>query len=121
MKERKRRKKGSKRFTHRPDPTLNEKKNRRASAQKADTSMKLVQEQPLMVEKPLKANDDEPMEVVEIRHEDANTALIDEEDQGIDYDINQYLDDPSKLIIIFHSLFFRHPPSRLLRASQALS
>ena len=96
MKERKRRKKGSKRFTHRPDPTLNEKKKRRASAQKADANCEVVPELSLIIEKPLKADDDVPMEVDEIRQEDANTALVEEEDQGIDYDINQYLDDPSK-------------------------
>jgi hypothetical protein len=89
------------RFTHRPDPSLNEKKKRRASAKKADTSMELVQEQPLMVEKPLNVYDDEPMEVDKIRQEQADTALIEEDDRGSDYEIDEYLDDPSKTLLLF--------------------
>jgi hypothetical protein len=101
MKERKRKKRGS--FFKRPDRSLNEKKKRRAEAQK--------------LEKPLKANGDEPMEVDEIRQEEAETALIEDDDQGSDYEVDEYLDVPSKYS---YSQFYRHPPSRLLRASQGL-
>ena len=56
------------RFTHKPDRTLNERKRRRVSAQKADINVESVQEQPLMVEKPVKADDDAPMEEVEVNN-----------------------------------------------------
>ena len=49
-----------------------------------------------MVEKTVKANDDAPMEKVKVYHEDADTAIMKEDDQGIDYNIDEYLDDPSK-------------------------
>ena len=52
------------------------------------------------MEKPLKAKDVARMEVDEIRQQEAETALIEDDDQGSDYDIEEYLDDPSK-----HSLF----------------
>jgi len=81
--QRKRKKRGN--FYRRPDRSLNEKKKRRASAQKH--------------EKPLKANGDEPMEVDEIRQEEAETALIEDDDQGSDYDVDEYLDDPSKTFL----------------------
>ena len=69
MQERKyRKRKGG--YFRRPDRSLNEKKKRRASAQKADT-MESEQEQPLMVERPLKAADDEPMEVDQIHQDEA--------------------------------------------------
>ena len=55
------------------------------------------------MEKPLKANDDEPMEVDEVHQEVAETALIEDDDQGSDYEIDEYLDDPSK-----NSLFYIH-------------
>ena len=84
------------RFTHKPDRTLNEKKRRRASAQNADINIESIQEQPLMVEKPVKADDDAPMEKVKVYHEDADTAIMKEDDLGIDYNIDEYLDDPSK-------------------------
>jgi hypothetical protein len=103
-----------KRFTHKPDRTVNEKKRRRASAQKADISIVKEQEQPF-----IKADVDAPMEVVEVNHEDADTAIMQEDDQGIEYNIDEYLDDTCKHSQI-HSLYFRHPPSRLHRASQAL-
>ena len=80
--------KGNKRFTHRPDPTLNEKKKRKASTQKADTSMESEQKQNFMVERPLKDADDEPMEVDQIHQEEAETALIDDGEQAIDYVID---------------------------------
>jgi hypothetical protein len=48
------------------------------------------------MEKPLKANDDEPMEVDEVHQEVAETALIEDDDQGSDYEIDEYLDDPCK-------------------------
>ena len=70
---------------------MKEKKRRRVAAQKADTS----------IEKPLKANDDDPMEVDEIRQEVAETALIEDDYEGSDYEIEEYLDDPSKLFIHF--------------------
>jgi hypothetical protein len=108
-KQRRYKKRGS--FYRRPDRSLNEKKKRRASAQKADTSM----------EKPLKANDDEPMVVDNIHQEEVETALIYEDDQGSDYEIDEYLDDPSKHLFSFILILNRHPPGRLLRASQALS
>ncbi len=104
--QRKRKKKGS--FYKRPDRSLNEKKKIRASAQKAG------------MEKPLKAIDDEPMEMDEIRQEVAETALIEDDNQGSDYEIDEYLDDPSKAYILNIHYLYRHPPSRLLRASQAL-
>lgn len=85
MKERKRKKRGS--FYRRPDRSLNEKKKRRASAQKH--------------EKPLKAKNDVPMEVDEIRQEEAETALIEDDDQGSDYEVDEYLDVLSK-----HSIFY---------------
>ena len=85
MKERKRKKRGS--FYRRPDRSLNEKKKRRASAQKH--------------EKPLKANNYVPMEVDEIRQEEAETALIEDDDQGSDYDVDEYLDDPTKHFIYY--------------------
>ena len=75
---------------------MNEKKKRRASAQKADTSMQSEQEQPLMAEEPVKADDDAPMEEVEVNQEEAETALIEDGEKPIDYDIDEYLDDPSK-------------------------
>ena len=84
------------RFTHKPDRTLNEKRRRRASAQNADINNGPLQELPLMVEKTVKANDDAPMEKVKVYHEDADTAIMKEDDQGIDYNIDEYLDDPSK-------------------------
>jgi hypothetical protein len=87
MKERKGKKRGI--FYRRPDHSLNEKKKRRAFAQK--------------LEKPLKANNEVPMEVDEIRQEEAETALIEDDDQGSDYDVDEYLDVPSK-----HSLFHIH-------------
>ena len=49
-----------------------------------------------MVEKTVKADDDAPMEKVKVYHEDADTAIMKEDDQGIDYNIDEYLDDPSK-------------------------
>ena len=67
---------------------MNEKKKRRASAQKADTCMKSEQEQPLMAEERVKAADDEPMEVDQIHQEEAETALIEDGDQPLDYDID---------------------------------
>ena len=99
-KDRKYKKRGAKRFSHKPDRTLNEKKKRRASAQKADTSRESEQKQPFMIEMPLKAADDEPMEVDQIHQDEAETDLIDYVDQPLDYEIDEYLDDPSK-----HSLF----------------
>jgi hypothetical protein len=99
--QRKRKKRES--FYRRPDRSLNEKKKRRASAQKH--------------EKPLKANNEVPMEVDEIRQEEAETALVEDDDQGTDYEVDEYLDVPSKYV---YSQFYRHPPSRLLRASQGL-
>ena len=52
------------------------------------------------MEKPLKANDDEPMEVDEVNQEVAETALIEDDDQGSDYGIDEYLDDPNKNSLI---------------------
>ena len=58
---------------------MNQKKRRRVAAQKADTSKDM----------PLKANDDEPMEVDEIRQEEES-----------EYNIDDYLDDHSKHSLI---------------------
>ena len=49
-----------------------------------------------MVEKPVKADDDAPLEEVEVNHEDADTAIMQEDDQRSDYNIDEYLDNPSK-------------------------
>ena len=86
-------------YFRRPDRSLNEKKKRRASAQKADT-MESEHKQPFMIERPLKAADDDPMKVDQIHQEEAETALIEDGEQPLDYNIDEYLDDPSK-----HSLF----------------
>jgi len=85
--QRKRKKRGS--FYRRPDRSLNEKKKRRASAQKHEKPLKSNGDEPL----------DEPMEVDEIRQEEAETALIEDDDQGSDYDVDEYLDDPSKTFL----------------------
>jgi hypothetical protein len=78
-------------FYRRPDHSSNQKKRRRASSQKLDTSM----------DKPSKTIDDEPIEVDEICQEEAEAALIEEDDQGSDYEIDEYLDEPSKLFNYF--------------------
>jgi hypothetical protein len=101
--QRKYRKRKGRRFDLRKDHTLNEKKKRRASAQKADAIMQYEEEQPLMAEKAIKSQDDAPMEEVEVKHEDANTAIMQEDDQGSEYNIEEYLDATSN-----HSLFFIH-------------
>ena len=62
--------------------------------------MQSEQEQPLMIERPLKTADDEPMEVDQIHQDEAETALIEDGEQQLDYDIDDYLDDPSKHSII---------------------
>ena len=62
--------------------------------------MESEQKQPYMIERPLEAADDEPMEVDQINLDEAETALIEDGDQPLDYDIDEYLDDPIK-----HSLF----------------
>ena len=49
-----------------------------------------------MPEEPVKADDDAPMEEVEVNQEEAETALIEDGDQPLDYDIDEYLDNPSK-------------------------
>ena len=41
------------------------------------------------------------MEVDEIHQEEAETALIEDDDQGSDYDVDEYLDVPSKTLSIF--------------------
>ena len=87
IKERQRRRKGGCYFT-RPDRSLNEKKKRSASAKKADTIMQSEQEQPLMIERPLKTADDEPMEVDQIYQDESETALNEDGDQPLDYDID---------------------------------
>jgi hypothetical protein len=65
----------------------------------AEARREAEQAHPLRAEVPRDEFDDEqPMDVDEIRHEGPGTPMI-EDDQGIDYDIDQYLDDPSKFII----------------------
>ena len=86
-------------FHHRPDRTLNEQRKRRAAAQRADASRE-AELHPLMAATALKEEVKEPMEVDEIHQEDAHTALVEEDDQGSDYDVDQYLDDPSKYLLI---------------------
>ena len=56
-----------------------------------------------MFENPPKAYGDIPMEEVEITHEDADTAIIQKDDRGSEYSIEEYLDATSK-----HSLFVNH-------------
>ena len=56
-----------------------------------------------MFEIPPKAYDDAPMKEVEITHEDADTAIMQEDDRGSEYNIEEYLDATSK-----HSLFVNH-------------
>ena len=41
------------------------------------------------------------MEVDDFRQEEAETALIEDDDQGSDYDVDEYLDDPSKHFIYY--------------------
>jgi hypothetical protein len=103
VKARKYRKRKGRRFDLRKDHTLNEKKKRRASAQKANAIMQNEEEQPLMADKSIKSQDNAPMEEVEVNHEDANTAIMQEDDQGSEYNIDEYLDVTSK-----HSLFVIH-------------
>ena len=78
--QRKYRKRKGRRFDLRKDHTLNEKKKRRASTQKANAIMQNEEEQPLMAEKSIKSQNDAPMEEVEVNHEDANTAIMQEDD-----------------------------------------
>jgi hypothetical protein len=89
--EKKRKRRG--RFTRRPDRTLNEKKKGRAEAQKANASRESEQELPI------NHADDAVMEVPD--------------DQPLDYEMNDYLDVPSKHSLFSKSLFYRHPPRRL--------
>jgi hypothetical protein len=98
--QRKYRKRGAKGFDRRKDHSINLKKKRRASAQKADISIESEQEQPLMVEQALKADDDAPMDVDQIRQEEADTAVMQEDDRGSEYNIDDYLDDHSKHSLI---------------------
>jgi hypothetical protein len=66
-------------------------------------SVESVQEQPVMFENPPKAYDEAPKKEVEVTNEDADTAIIQEDDRGSEYNIEEYLDATSK-----HSLFFNH-------------
>ena len=50
--------------------------------------MESEQKQPFMIESPLKAADDEPMEVDQIYQDEAETALNEDGDQPLDYDID---------------------------------
>ena len=115
-KQRKYKKRG--RFYHRPDHTLSEKKRKRAEAQKAEASREPEPEQPIMAEEPVMEDVEEPMEVDEIRLGGDDTAMVQDDDQPLDYNIAEYLDDPSKLFIYF-TKNYRPPPSRLHRASHA--
>ena len=62
-----------------------------------------MQEQPLRVEQPIKEDVEEPMEVVEIPQEGGDPAVKQDDDQPLDYNIDEYLYDPSK-----HFLFHIH-------------
>ena len=53
-----------------------------------------------MAEEPVKEDVEEPMEVDEIRLEGVDTAVMQDDDQPLDYNIAEYLDDPSKHILI---------------------
>ena len=53
-----------------------------------------------MAEKAIKSHDDAPMEEVEVNQKDVDTAIMQEDDQGSEYNIDEYLDATSK-----HSLF----------------
>ena len=49
------------------------------------------------------------MEVDEIRQEEAETALVEDDDQGSDYEVDEYLDDTSKtLSILIHDYLDTH-------------
>jgi hypothetical protein len=102
QKRKQRRRKRGNTFFRRPDRSLTVKRQRRAFASRAEATREPEPGHPLMIVEPLKADEDVAMdeEEDEIHQEDANTALV-EDDQGIDYDIDQYLDDPSKA---FHIL-----------------
>jgi hypothetical protein len=59
-----------------------------------------VHEQFSMVEKPVKADDDMPMEEVDVNHLDTDIAMIQQDDRESEYNIDDYLDDPSKHSLI---------------------
>ena len=95
------RKRGAKGFVRRKDHALNEKKKkRRASAQKAEVRMESVNEQALMAGKVLKEGEDAPIDEVEVSNEEAEAALLQGDDQGSDYNIDEYLDATSKHSLI---------------------
>jgi hypothetical protein len=53
-----------------------------------------------MAEKAFKSHDYAPMEEVEVNQKDVDIAILQEDDQGSEYNIDEYLDATSK-----HSLF----------------
>jgi hypothetical protein len=53
-----------------------------------------------MAEKAIKSRDYAPIEEVEVNQKDVDTAIMQEDDQGSEYNIDEYLDATSK-----HSLF----------------
>ena len=106
-------------FFKRPDPTLNEKKKRRVSAQQADSNTMEVHEQFSMVEKPVKADDDMPMEEVDVNNLDTDIAIIQQDDRGSEYNIDDYLDDPSKHSLITFTIL--QTPTKQTSQSQPRS
>jgi hypothetical protein len=99
--ERQRKKKGAKKFTRKPYRMLNENKKRRTSTQKADNIMESMDEQALMADKVLNDCEDAIMQEDEIGYDKADTTLVEDGDQGSDYNIDEYLDAKCKLFIIF--------------------
>ena len=97
MRKRKRRGKG---LVRRKDHALNEKKKRRACAQKIEVSMESVDEQALMAGTVLKEGEDAPADGVEVGNEEAESVLMQGDDQGSDYNIDEYLDATSKHSLI---------------------
>jgi hypothetical protein len=80
---------------------LNENKKRRTSTQKADKIMESMDEQALMADKVLNDGEDAIMQEDEIGCDKGDTALVEDDDQGSDYNIDEYLDANGKLFIIF--------------------
>ena len=63
--------------------------------------MEEIEEQALLADKVLKDGEDAPMEGDEIGHEEADTALVEDDDHGSEYDIDDYLDENGKLLSTF--------------------
>jgi hypothetical protein len=62
--------------------------------------MESVNEQALMAGKVLKEGEDAPIDEVEVSNEEAEAALLQGDDQGSDYNIDEYLDATSKHSLI---------------------